>query len=224
MCKVEGDGSLKSLWRKAVVRIGAVAGILCLFTVLFFYAVYRPWQLHWGATEAEVLRGMPGDDLVPQPRFNATRAVTIEGRPEEVWPWIVQIGYGRAGFYSWDRLDNDGIPSSTQILPEYQGLEVGDTIPLSATAGAEVRVLQPHESMLLVVADHGDPERLWTWAWSLYELDSQRTRLVTRLRVRESLRNTLMLDAFEIIMMRKCLLGIRERVEKAGMSTSRLAS
>lgn len=204
---------MRARGRKLAVRIGAVAGIFCLLTVLFFYVVYRPWQLHWGATEAEVSRVMPGDDLVPEPTFNATRAVTINGRPEEVWPWIVQIGYGRAGFYSWDRLDNDGIPSSTQILPEYQRLEVGDTIPLSATAGAEVRVLQPNESMLLVVADHGDVERLWTWAWGLYEMDSHRTRLVTRLRVRESFRNTLMLDAFEIIMMRKCLLGLRERVE-----------
>jgi len=79
-----------------------------------------------------------------------------------------------------------------------------------------VRVLQPNESMLLVVHDHGDRENLWTWAWGLYELDSQRTRLVTRLRVRGNFGNTLMLDAFELIMMRKCLLGIRERVEMQG--------
>lgn len=199
--------------RKLAVRMVAVAVAVLFVSVLFFYTVYRPWQRHWGSTTEEVLRTMPGDELVEDPTFNATRAVTIDGRPDEIWPWIVQIGFKRAGFYSYDRLDNDGIPSSRRLLPEYRLLAVGDTIPLSATAGAEVRVLQTNEFMLLVVADHEDQEKLWTWAWGLYELDSHRTRLVTRLRVRGSFGNTLMLDAFELIMMRKCLLGIRERVE-----------
>ena len=201
--------------RQIMVRAVGLLGVAFVVLALFFILVYRPWQLTWGATEEEIGRVMAGDELVRAPTFNATRAVTIEGRPEEIWPWIVQIGYKRAGFYSHDRLDNDGIPSADRILPEFQNLSVGDTIPLSRSAGAEVRVLQPNEYMLLVVADHGDEEKLWTWAWGLYELDSNRTRLVTRLRVRESFRNTLMLDAFEIVMMRKCLLGIKRRAENA---------
>lgn len=200
--------------RKRLVRWLGISGggLVCL--IILFVAVYRPWALNWGSTQQEVRRSMPGDELVADPTFSATRAVTIAGRPEEIFPWLVQIGYGRAGFYSYDRLDNEGVPSAERLLPEYQNLTVGDTIPLSRTTGAEVKLLHPNEAMLLVVADHGDQTKLWTWAWGLYELGPRRTRLVTRLRVRESLRNTLVLDAFEIIMMRKCLLGIKRRVEE----------
>ncbi len=191
----------------------SVAAFLAL--ALFFFLVYRPWQLNWGATEEEIVRSMAGDELVLGPTFNATRAVTIEARPEDIWPWLVQIGYRRAGFYSYDRLDNDGIPSADRILPEYKDLSVGDTIPLSRSGGAEVRVLEPNESLLLVVAEGGDEGNVWTWAWGLYELDPNRTRLVTRLRIRGGWALTLALDAFEIVMMRKCLLGIKERAEGA---------
>ncbi|MCK5498177.1 MAG: hypothetical protein KAI77_03200, partial [Gammaproteobacteria bacterium] len=76
--------------------------------IAFFYLVYRPWQLSWGATADEVARPMVGDGLVTNPTFNATRAVTVNAPAERIWPWIVQIGYKRAGFYSWDILDNDG--------------------------------------------------------------------------------------------------------------------
>jgi len=197
--------------RQVVKKGVGIFGAIIIVLALFFVVVYRPWQLNWGATEEEIGRAMAGDELVPAPTFNATRAVTIESRPEDIWPWIVQIGYKRAGFYSHDRLDNDGIPSADRILTEFQNLSVGDTIPLSRSAGAEVRILRSNEFMLLVVADHGDETKLWTWAWGLYEVDATHTRLVTRLRVRESFRNSLMLDAFEIVMMRKCLLGIKRR-------------
>jgi hypothetical protein len=181
-----------------------------------FFVAYRPWALNWGATAEEIDRAMPGDELVADPTFSATRAVTISGRPEDIWPWLAQVGYSRAGFYSYDRLDNAGVPSAEQILPEYQDLTVGDTIPLSATVGAEVLDLRWPEYLLLVVradSDSGDPHEPWTWVWGLYELDDRRTRLVSRLRVRASFRTTLMLDAVEIIMMRKHLLGIKRRVE-----------
>ena len=66
----------------------------------------RPWHLRWGATADEVHGAMPGDDVVPKAQFNATRAVTIDAPPERVWPWIVQLGYRRAGFYTYDLIDN----------------------------------------------------------------------------------------------------------------------
>jgi len=193
-----------------------IAGLIVTALILLFFVVYRPWALNWGATADEIDRAMPGDELVADPTFNATRAVTITGRPEDIWPWIAQIGYSRAGFYSYDRLDNDGVPSAEQILPEYQDLTVGDTIPLSATVGAQVLDLHREEHLLLVVSADSEsegPPRLWTWVWVLYELDDRRTRLVSRLRVRASFRTTLMLDALEIMMMRKHLLGIKRRVE-----------
>jgi len=108
---------------------------LISFSVLFYF-VYRPWQARWGATSEEVNREMVGDEIVENPTFNATRAVTINAPAKEIWPWIVQIGYLRAGFYSYDRLDNDGIPSAEKLIPEFQNLKAGDVIPLDAETGA----------------------------------------------------------------------------------------
>jgi hypothetical protein len=183
--------------------------ILAAF-VAFFYLVYRPWQLSWGATPDEVARPMVGDGLVKNPTFNATRAVTINASAEHIWPWIVQIGYKKAGFYSWDSLDNDGIPSAERIIPEFQKLEIGDLVPLSEHTAATVTSVEPNEHLLLVFQSEGAV----TWAWALYEIDSDRTRLVNRLRWRASSAvSQLVLDAFEIIMMRKHLLGIKRRAE-----------
>jgi len=200
--------SRKTLWWLLV------PGAFIVALVAFFQFVYRPWQRTWGATEEEVLRAMPGDEIVTDPTFNATRAVEIDARPEEIWPWIVQIGYRKAGFYSHDWLDNDRIPSAEEIIPEFQNLRVGDTIPLSRSAAARVEVLEPNEFMLLVVEDESAEHQTWTWAWGLYPDGPSATRLVTRLRVDlDSRLSNLYLDAFEIVMMSKCLLGIKRRVE-----------
>ncbi len=72
--------------------------------------LFRHWLLRWGATEEEVLAAMPGDAIIPKASFNATRAITIDAPPENVWPWIVQMGYRRAGFYTYDLADNGGYP------------------------------------------------------------------------------------------------------------------
>jgi hypothetical protein len=93
---------------------------------LFLFApLFRRWHLRWGATDVEVSEAMPGDELVSEPSFNATRAITIDAPPEAVWPWLVQIGYGRAGWYSYDLLDNGARPSAERILPEFPGAEGG---------------------------------------------------------------------------------------------------
>jgi hypothetical protein len=175
--------------------------------------IWRPWALTWGATAQEIARAMPGDGLVQDATFRATRAVTIEATREQIWPWIVQIGYRRAGFYSYDRLDNDGIPSATRILPEYQDLETGDAIPMGRGVAARVIELDAPSSMLLVFEGEGE----WggsAWAWGLYPVDQTRTRLVTRLSVATSSPlSQVLLDLGEIVMMRKCMLGIKRRAE-----------
>ncbi len=83
-----------------------------------YLLIYRPLQLRWGATQSELRRAMPGDDIQLKPIFNATRAVTIHARPEQIWPWLMQLGYRRGGWNGYDWLDNDGIPSSKQVRPE----------------------------------------------------------------------------------------------------------
>jgi hypothetical protein len=192
-------------------KIALYVAIFLVIVIVFFYFVYRPWNLRWGATDEEVNRSMIGDDIVKNPTFNATRAVTINASPEEIWPWIIQIGYKRAGFYSYDFLDNDGIPSAERVLPDYQNLKVGDRIPLDRDGTITVAALEPNKHMLLA----SQSERM-TWAWGLYQTDAQQTRLVTRLRVRmDSIVPRLLWDTFEIVMMRKCLLGIKRRAESS---------
>jgi hypothetical protein len=183
-----------------------------------YLLVIRPWHLTWGATDEEVRRPMPGDGIHANPSFNGTRAVTVEAGPEHVWPWLVQMGYRRAGFYSHDRLDNDGIPSADRIVPEYQGLKVGDRVPMAASAYAEVLEMDPPHSMLWVFRGKGQWENA-TWAWGLYEEDAGHTRLVSRLRVRykwarPSIVPMLITDVVELVMMRECLLGIKRRAER----------
>ena len=181
--------------------------ILLLALVLFYLLVYRRWSLGWGATELEIQRHMPGDDILEQPTFVATRAITITASPEQIWPWIIQIGYQRAGFYSYDRLDNDGIHSSDTILPEFQGLQVGSSIPMTKDISATVIELDPPRSMVMDFQP-------WVWAWGLEESEPGHTRLVTRVSYHtERIITNLLVEAFEIFMMRKCLIEIKKRVE-----------
>ena len=106
------------MFRRGLYWLVVPGTVLVALSAVFQFA-YRPWQRTWGATEEEVLRVMPGDETVSEPTFWATRAVEIDARPEEVWPWLVQIGYRKAGFYSHDWLDYDRIPSAEEIIPEF---------------------------------------------------------------------------------------------------------
>src|SRR5215213_11117273 len=112
-------------------RTGLAFGLVAAAAVVLYARYVRPWQLTWGATPEEVSRSMPGDDLVPRPTFNATRAITIAAPPERIGPWLVQIGLTRAGWYSYDILDNLGRKSARHIIPELQNLAVGDIVPMS---------------------------------------------------------------------------------------------
>jgi hypothetical protein len=115
-----------------------------------YFRYLRPWQLSWGATPEEVSRDLPGDELVPEPTFNATRAISIAAPAEEIWPWLVQVGVARAGWYSYDILDNLGHRSARHIIPELQNLAVGDVIPMSPDGKQGIRVhsVNPPHSMI----------------------------------------------------------------------------
>lgn len=175
----------------------------------------RPWQLSWGSTETEVARALPGDEVVKQPTFNATRALTITARPEEIWPWLIQMGVTRAGWYSYDLLDNLNHPSAERIIPEFQNLLVGSVIPMSPDGkeGLRLRAFEPNQWMLWG-SEAGDS----TWCWSLQAIDECQTRLITRVRMRYNwtspvLLFDLLVEFTDIFMMRKCLLGIKRRAE-----------
>lgn len=180
------------------------------------YALLHKPMLGWGATSAELTNPMTGDDLVPHAELVVTRAITIAATPEQVWPWVVQVGIGRAGGYTYDwleRLAGLHVTSADRIIEELQNLEVGDVIPLDNDGtGLRVVLLEPAH----VLATRND-EGTWSWTWTLEPL-LDRTRLVSRTRMTfTSLANrvgtqVLMLPA-SLVMERKMLLGLRDRAE-----------
>ena len=124
----------------AIVILGAAVVVAAVYV-----RAIRPWYLRWGATDEEVTMAMPGDDLVPN-TDPATRAIGIAAQPEDVWPWLVQLGFGKAGWYSYDWIDNDGHPSAEEVIPEYQTLRVGDQILTMPEMGFTVTAVDPDRS------------------------------------------------------------------------------
>jgi hypothetical protein len=185
-----------------------------LALALYLFAI-RPWQLRWGATDEEVARRMPGDDVVKRSSFVATRAVTVGAKPADIWPWILQIGSKRAGFYSIDWIDNAGIPSAEQIVPELQQMAVGDFIPMTPDGKNGMWVKDAEKNVYCLWWDKKGNS---TWLWQLSPLDAEQTRLITRLRVVYEwtlpwVIYYLLQDVGDIVMMSKCLLGIKRRAE-----------
>jgi hypothetical protein len=211
-----------------LATLGAVAaGVYLLFI--------RPWHLRWGATNEEVHHSMPGDDLVTRVLTESTRAITINAPAEMVWPWLVQIGQGRGGFYSYDWLENLlglDIHSADRILSEYQSLVVGDLVQLAPGSGMTVALIEPgqllvlHETfdpltgrMIDRTAEHPGRFVDGSWAWLLKGHERQTTRLLTRFRA--DLRPTFLgrpflalLEPIIFMMEHKMLLGIKQRAEK----------
>jgi len=184
--------------------------------VVTYWLVIRPWHLKWGATREELLLELPGDKNVPNPDFDATRGITIHSTPELVWRWIIQIGSKRAGWYSIDWMDNAGIKSSEEILPEFQNIEVGQFIPFTPDQknGLWVNDFNEYEYILWV-----DKEGKATWLWYVYPIDETHSRLVTRLRTKYNWKGIwiiyyLLYDFGDIVMMSKCMKGIKKRAEK----------
>lgn len=108
--------------------------------------IIRPWHRRWGTTAQEVAGSLPGGDLVSNTPWRTTHAITIQAPIETEWSWVVQIGQGRGGFYSYDWLENlfgMNIRNTDSILPDYQLLRVGDTVPFWKGVGITVRQISP---------------------------------------------------------------------------------
>jgi len=192
---------------------GTIFSIIVL--ALIYVLLYRPWQLRWGATDAEIRRTLPGDETVARPSFNATRAVTIHAPAEAIYPWIVQMGVTRAGWYSYDLLDNLARKSAETILPEFQNLQIGDVIPMSPDGKYGMGVKDFKKDQWLLWWDRkGDT----TWVWEIHPEGADQCRLITRVRMKYdwfsfSLPFSLLVEFFDLPMMRKCMLGIKRRAE-----------
>ena len=231
---------MSKVWN-ALKVIGGVLGLIGGGVVTYWVAV-SPWHVKWGATEEDVALELPGDEQVQQPTFKSTRAITIRARPEEIWPWLVQMGQGRGGMYSYDILENLlrlDVRSVDQIVPELQHLKVGDTIPLEpGGSGYSVIGMQPNDHLLLLAK--GAPQGVvgqglqaasgaTTWLFLLRPVDDQHTQLIVRWRARINVWKSplalvlgLFIEPIEFVMERKMMLGIKDRAEK--LSRSRKAS
>ena len=166
--------------------------------VLLYAFWVRPRLLTWGATAEEVATTYPGDELVPDADGSVfTMATTLPAPPEKVGPWLVQMGFGRAGWDSWDRLDNAGNPSADRIVPEWQGVQVGQRL-IEASDGRNwftVELVDPNRALVLrtiidllsgrSVDPNGPLPRAYAdgvWSFNLRPADGGQTRLVARSR------------------------------------------
>lgn len=226
--------------RSSKVLGGAIAGAAL---VAGYLLAVRPRFLTWGASDDEVKRSLPGDDLVSDARMESTHAITINYTRDEVWPWVVQIGHQRAGWYSYDWIHRlmgvagsveDPSRSAEHVIPALQDLQVGDVVEIGPDMGYNVVEIQPGRALVLHIAVdissfqpidlvEEAPDDFFTssWTWFLEERDEDVTRLIVRIRVgySRSLANALLvrgvMEPGSFIMERKTLLGIKERVEAA---------
>lgn len=206
--------------RRATTGLGllgsvAFAGGLALLS----YPLWRPWCLHWGATDEEVRRPLPGDDLLEEPDVVTTRAIGIAAPTAAIWPWLVQMGPGRAGAYTYDWIENLvglDMHSADELHPEYQDVAVGDAWQLGDGGPVlRVAVLDP-ESAMVLRSDDGN----WVWAFVLAPRGTG-TRLLSRNRIRLEGFSCPARAAFRsfmepgsLVMERKMLLGIKARAER----------
>jgi hypothetical protein len=194
----------------------------------------RPWHLRWGATDEELRAPMPGDDLVQDPKYATTRAITVGAPAEAVFPWLVQMGQGRGGLYSYDRLENlAGLDyhSADRIVPELQDVHVGDPIRLDPQGQLplHVAVIDPPRAVVwrtgpvdapVAPGDYFKGELAASWAFVVRPIDAGSSRLVVRWRaawrpaVPASIANVVGLEPMHFVMERKMILGIRERAER----------
>ncbi len=251
--------------RTPLIILGAAAA----GALIAYKARIEPWWRNWGVDPDEVALALPGDEIVPDPDIVDTRAVTIDAPRTAVWPWLVQMGYGRGGWYSYDAVDMKGT-SASEILPEHQELAVGDLLPTHPDGEFVVRAVDPENALVVSI----DPETIRaqaenartraeaasgpdgsseampanlkaagafldtatspdfnaSWAFVLEPLPGGRTRLIERFRVsmdQDSPGTRLgapMLGLGVFLMVRRQLLGIRDRVERAEGSIDPIAA
>lgn len=208
-----------------LVRIVAVGGSVAATVSAAYLGLGRRRCLTWGATADDVDRTMPGDELLVHPDLLSTRAVRIAAPPSAVWPWLMQMGSGKGGVYTYDWIENLAglnMHSVDVVLPQFQDRKVGDVEALGKSGPRmRVEVLDPQRAMVLHSEDGN-----WVWTFGLYPEDGG-TALVSRNRIATPgaaapvrAFNTLIMEPGSLIMERKMLLGIKQRAESLAGSQS----
>lgn len=223
-------------WRSARRLLVALLLFLALYT-----GIVRPWYFRWGATDAEVRGPWPGDELVAGARGDCTRAITINVPPAAVWPWVVQLGQDRAGFYSYTFLENlvgCEMVNTLRIVPEWQNRKLGDSVWMMPPRkmGGEGRLivaaLIPERAMIMVGPPEWDKLRAGgkasgTWGFVLQPLEGGRTRLIMRTLSGSDpqpfwarLGTWVLLEPAHFVMEQKMMRTIKETAEKAAAASS----
>ena len=202
---------------RMLIALGGLAATVAV-TQRVYRRYVREWVLTWGATADEVERRLPGDELLDRADIVATRAIAIDAPPSAIWPWLVQMGPGRAGAYTYDWIENLfglNMHSADRIVPEWQQLEVGDVLrSKDRQSGMRVEFLEPGR-VLSNRSEAGD----WVWTFAL-EPKNGSTRLISRNRVAMKgaaagqRLGMLVMEPGSLVMERKMLLGIKQRAER----------
>jgi len=202
--------------------IDALTGAALMAVCIFLRSLLRPWYSKWGATESELGQTLPGDEYVTEPGASYTQAISINAPASSIWPWLVQIGQGKGGFYSYELLENIigcQIHNVTCILPEHQDIKVGDELVMHPEAPAiPVAFIEPGKA--LTYGGRVDQDNANVWVFSLSQ-QGQVTRLVTRwmFEYGPGFRNRLgyswLLEPIAAVMQRKMLITLKEVVENA---------
>ncbi|NWF69368.1 MAG: hypothetical protein HXY40_09805 [Chloroflexi bacterium] len=202
-------------------RAGRALLILIVVLVVFgvlYAALILPDMLHWGATMEEINAPLIGDDILADANYESTRAITINAPASDVWPWVAQLGQGRGGMYSYEVLENlfgCNSQNATQILSEFQTLNIGDSFSMCASRPPfTVVAIEPNAAFVVQSADNTH-----TWSWIVQSIDDGTSRVITRMRavvgptLGEQLNEAIVLDPVQFLMETKTLLGIKERAE-----------
>jgi len=167
-----------------IVRL--VTGTLLVIVILVaIFGLLRHWTPTWGATKAEVERTLPGDELIERAPGDMTQGATIDAPPEEVWPWIAQIGDDRGGFYSYTFIENPlqklvggeaVYHNANRILPQFQNPQLGEGMIMDSL---QVHAVEPGK-WLLATETSEEGEVGWVWLWHVEPVGTDQTRLLVR--------------------------------------------
>jgi hypothetical protein len=202
-------------------RLIKLIGILAVlaFLAIFIMIALMPWMDSWGATDDEIAASYSGDELVPSPRITYTRAVSINATPEEIYPWIVQLGAEKGGMYSYSWFETNILQceliNADRIHEEWQDLKVGGQMKMCpGTSGPPPYEIATLESNHAIVMGHKDTaDWVEVWQFNLVPQEDGTTHLVIRSRNAAEGWFWDLIRPGEFIMMRGMMLGIKERAE-----------
>jgi hypothetical protein len=204
---------MKTLARTLLLLASLLASAVAIDRL--YRSQLRTWVLTWGATPAEAAGSLPGDDLLDAADIVATRAIEIDAPPSAIWPWLVQMGPGRAGAYTYDWIENLfglNMHSADRIVPEWQDLK--------DRTGMRVEILE-RERVLSNRSEAGD----WVWTFALAPKNGS-TRLISRNRIAMKgaaagqRLGMLVMEPGSLVMERKMLIGIKQRAERLAADQS----